>query len=59
MQTFWKILGAILLLFALLAVVCFKPIDKTPFAQTDFYKRQLQEIESIKYPKQNDSALYC
>ncbi len=44
---------AVLLLF--IGVVCFKPLDKTPYEQTGFYQRELAAIDSIVEIKNSDS----
>jgi neutral ceramidase len=37
----------ILLLLFIFAVVCFKPLNTTPYQQTDFYKKEMAFLDSI------------
>jgi len=58
MQTFWKIIIALLLAVFGFSVVVFKPLDKTPYHQTEFYNQQLREIEKLSFQSnQTDSVL--
>ncbi len=47
MKIIFKILLALVLLFVVLLVVCFKPLDTTPYQQTEFYKNELKAIDSV------------
>jgi hypothetical protein len=58
MQTFWKIIIVLLLAVFGFSVVVFKPLDKTAYQQTEFYKRQLHEIEKLSFgSNQTESVL--
>jgi hypothetical protein len=60
MQTFWKIIGVFLLFLILLAAVCLKPLDATPYQQTEFYKKQVEVIEKLSFKTDTaDSILLC
>jgi neutral ceramidase len=46
MKTFLRITSGILLLLIAAAAICFKPLDTTPYQQTEFYKEELKVIDS-------------
>jgi neutral ceramidase len=45
-RLFWFLSGLLVLLMVV-AVICFKPLDTTPYQKTDFYKKEMEEINKI------------
>ncbi len=46
MKKILKFLAAIVLLLLIILIICFKPLDTTPYQQTEFYKKELAAIDS-------------
>lgn len=60
MKKILSVIAGILLVILTLAVICFKPLDKTPYQQTGFYKKEMALIDSvvsIQTDKTSDSVL--
>lgn len=51
MKHILRIFIAFLLLLVVAAVICFKPLNTTPYQQTEFYKRELAAINQIRKPQ--------
>lgn len=47
MKKILGVLAVIVLLLVVVAAICFKPLDTTPYQQTEFYKKELQAIDSV------------
>ena len=47
MKKILKLLAAIILLLLILLSICFKPLDTTPYQQTEFYKKELAAVDSV------------
>ncbi|HLP21013.1 MAG TPA: hypothetical protein VK174_11960, partial [Chitinophagales bacterium] len=51
---------SLLVVLLLVAIICFKPLDNTPYQQTEFYKQQLAVIDSavqFRHPKSSTQNL--
>lgn len=49
------------LIAGLFAVVCLKPLDHTPYQQTDFYRKEMSLVDSLfrtDFPQEQDSVLH-
>src|SRR5688572_4309279 len=46
-----------LFVFLLAAVFCFKPLDTTPYQQTEFYKKEIAAIESVSQLRNSHSEI--
>ncbi len=53
MKRILKIFLAVVLLLFVLVAICFKPLDTTPYQQTEFYKKELKAIDSAAYNNQS------
>lgn len=47
MKLVFKMFLALILVWLVAALICFKPLDTTPYQQTAFYKKELAVIDSV------------
>jgi len=57
MKRIFKVLVALFLLLVVSLIVCLKPLDTTPYEQTEFYKKELKAIDSVASIRNQQSEI--
>ena len=57
MKKIFSVLAVIVLLLFVLAAICFKPLDTTPYQQTEFYKKEIAVLDSVSQIRNSNSEI--